>query len=65
MMLSQNGLYRIMTKLDNQNTFQENAIVDEMELLYEKSRNISYEEVHSDNQNFQQEIALFIKLFLY
>ncbi len=58
-----NGLYRIMTKLDNQNILPDTTIVDEMEVLYEKSRNISYEEVHIVNQNFEEKIATLLSSF--
>ncbi|WP_370583354.1 tetratricopeptide repeat protein [Pedobacter sp. ASV28] len=38
-----NGLYTIMLKLDHQEALKDDPIVDEIEELYEKSRDISYE----------------------
>ncbi|WP_246249684.1 tetratricopeptide repeat-containing sensor histidine kinase [Pedobacter boryungensis] len=51
-----NGLYRIMTKLDNEQPFKDNPIVDEIEELYEKSRDISYEEKFTE-QNFHEKLS--------
>lgn len=58
-----NGLYRIMTKLDNQQPFKDNPIVDEIEELYEKSRDISYEETQFDERNFHEKLSRLLASF--
>jgi hypothetical protein len=52
MMCVANGLYRIMSKLDNQETLKDNPIVNEIEELYEQSRDLSYERPKSKNHDF-------------
>lgn len=58
-----NGLYRIMTKLDNQEALKDDPIVDEIEELYEKSRDISYEEKQFTVQNFHEKLTTLLKSF--
>ncbi|MGN8058705.1 ATP-binding protein [Pedobacter sp. 22163] len=58
-----NGLYRIMSKLDNQETLKDNPIVNEIEELYEQSRDLSYEKPKSKNQAFNEKIADTLKSF--
>ena len=38
-----NGIYRVMTEIDHQEELDKVAILDKLELMYEKSRDISYE----------------------
>jgi len=58
-----NGLYRIMSKLDNQVTLKDNPIVNEIEELYEQSRDISYERPKLKNQSFNEKISEILKSF--
>ena len=58
-----NGLYRIMSKLDNQETLKYNPIVNEIEELYEQSRDLSYEKPKSKNQDFHDKIFDLLKSF--
>ena len=58
-----NGLYRIMSKLDNQETLKDNPIVNEIEELYEQSRDLSYEKPKSKDQNFHEKIFNLLKSF--
>jgi signal transduction histidine kinase len=58
-----NGLYRIMSKLDNQVTLKDNPIVNEIEELYEQSRDISYERPKLKNQSFNEKISETLKSF--
>lgn len=58
-----NGLYRIMSKLDNQVTLKDNPIINEIEELYEQSRDLSYEKPKSKNQNFHDKIFELLKSF--
>ncbi|MFT3979244.1 MAG: ATP-binding protein [Ferruginibacter sp.] len=39
-----NGLYRIMNELEHNTTIERDPLLDKIEVLYEKSRDISYEE---------------------
>lgn len=49
-----NGIYRIMSELENSEQIDQGKILDQMEILYERSRDISYEGETSveDWQNF-------------
>ncbi|WP_225872208.1 tetratricopeptide repeat-containing sensor histidine kinase [Pedobacter frigidisoli] len=58
-----NGLYRIMSKLDNQETLKDSPIVNEIEELYEQSRDLSYERPKSENHNFHEKIFDLLKSF--
>ncbi|MGN7987569.1 ATP-binding protein [Pedobacter sp. 22226] len=58
-----NGLYRIMNKLDNQESLKDNPIVNEIEELYEQSRDLSYEKPKSKNQPFNEKISGLLKSF--
>jgi len=58
-----NGLYRIMNKLDNQESLKDNPIVNEIEELYEQSRDLSYEKPKSKNQPFNEKISELLKSF--
>lgn len=46
-----NGLYNIMNELEHKETIDREPIITRIEDLYEKSRNISYEDFTSDNNN--------------
>lgn len=46
-----NGLYRLMSELENQNKKNREQVLDEMEILYEKSRDISYEDDETLNNS--------------
>lgn len=51
-----NGLYRIMSELENRGQLDRDKMLDDMEALYEQSRDISYEEdyLKMTAQEFQQ-----------
>lgn len=52
-----NGLYRIMTEIDYQGVVKKEQLLDKIEVLYEQSRNISYEQPQKINDDFQELIA--------
>lgn len=58
-----NGLYGIMAKVQHDNNMDKDAFLDEIELLYEKSRNISYEQPITDNVDFSSEIKQLLTSF--
>lgn len=58
-----NGLYRIMNEIENQDELDKNAIVDKIETLYEKSRDISYEETDLVKENFALQLSELLTSF--
>ncbi|PTS96865.1 ATP-binding protein [Pedobacter sp. HMWF019] len=58
-----NGLYRVMTEIENQEEIDKDRVLDKIEDLYEKSRDISYEEVKFTDQNFHERVSDLIKSF--
>lgn len=58
-----NGLYKIMSKLDNQETLKNNPVINEIEELYEQSRDLSYEKPRSKNHHFHEKIFDLLKSF--
>lgn len=58
-----NGLYRIMAEVENQKAVEKDGLLDKIEELYEKSRDISYDDLHVDEINFNEKIAELIKSF--
>jgi hypothetical protein len=53
-----NGIYQVMTKIENQENFDKEKALDELEFVYEKSRDISYEkEDAKDEQDFSEKIS--------
>ncbi|WP_291872253.1 hypothetical protein [Chryseobacterium sp.] len=44
-----NGIYQVMTKIENQEDFDKETALDELEFVYEKSRDISYEKSDPEN----------------
>lgn len=60
-----NGIYQVMTKIENQESFNKNEALDELEFVYEKSRDISYEKIDlkNDEQNFNEKISELVGSF--
>jgi len=59
-----NGIYQVMTKIENQEFFDKNKALDELEYVYEKSRDISYEKNEiKDKQPFDEKISSLIASF--
>lgn len=60
-----NGIYQVMTKIENQEHFDKMKALDELEFVYEKSRDISYEkndasdEVKDISENISELIGSF------
>ncbi|WEK18340.1 MAG: ATP-binding protein [Candidatus Pedobacter colombiensis] len=51
-----NGLYRMMSEIENREDMDKERVLDGIEVLYEKSRDITYEENHVAEPNFQEKI---------
>ncbi len=60
-----NGIYQVMTKIENQESFNKDEALDELEFVYEKSRDISYEKEDSKNseEEFKEKISNLIASF--
>lgn len=59
-----NGIYQVMTKIENQEDFDKERVLDELEFVYEKSRDISYEKTASENKpEFSKRISTLIASF--
>ncbi|WP_294245937.1 tetratricopeptide repeat-containing sensor histidine kinase [uncultured Chryseobacterium sp.] len=57
-----NGIYQVMAKIENQEDFDRDRTLDELEFVYEKSRDISYEKA-GEEKEFSQEISGLIASF--
>ena len=49
-----NGIYRVMAIIENKETFNEAELLDELEEVYEKSRDISYDELPEEQESSQK-----------
>lgn len=58
-----NGLYRVMTEIENKEDWNREHLLDKLEEMYEKSRNLSYEELKYSDQNFHEKITSLLKSF--
>lgn len=59
-----NGIYRVMTEIEYKEHLDRDEILDKLELMYEKSRDISYEvEDLSKEQSFSQVVSTLLKSF--
>lgn len=58
-----NGLYRVMTEIENRENLDRDLILDKLEDMYEKSRDISYDEPLFTDQNFHEKILDLLSSF--
>lgn len=60
-----NGIYQVMAKIENQENIDKNEMLDELEFVYEKSRDISYEKIDSkeEEEDFSKKISELIASF--
>ncbi|AXY73614.1 ATP-binding protein [Paraflavitalea soli] len=58
-----NGLYRMMADIQHKETIDKGPLLDNIEDLYERSRNISYEPQKVPHQDFQNTISGMLKAF--
>lgn len=58
-----NGLYRVMTEIENQGNIDREHVLDKIEDLYEKSRDISYEKPELNYQNFHSIVSSLLQSF--
>lgn len=57
-----NGIYQVMTKIENQKDFDRDKALDELEFVYEKSRDISYDKI-GEEKEFSKVISELIASF--
>lgn len=58
-----NGLYRLMSEMENNKSLDQEKILDDMEVLYEQSRDISYESDEQIDFDFQEHIKNLLMSF--
>lgn len=59
-----NGLYRMMSEVENQEQLDRDVLLDKIEVLYDRSRGISYEITNPyDDRDFSEKIAKLIFSF--
>jgi signal transduction histidine kinase len=58
-----NGLYRVMTEIENQEDIDKDHVLDKIEDLYEKSRDISYDKPEAAAQHFHEKISALLTSF--
>lgn len=60
-----NGIYQVMTKIENQEYFDKVKALDELEFVYEKSRDISYEKSDDSTEEkyFSEKVSELIGSF--
>ena len=58
-----NGIYKVMVEIENNINLDRNQVLDKLEDMYEKSRDLSYEEINYNDQNFHEKIAELLKSF--
>jgi tetratricopeptide (TPR) repeat protein len=58
-----NGLYQVMTKVEHQGTIEIDQLLDDLEVLYEQSRDISYEQPKNTSIGFHDTIAALLGNF--
>lgn len=58
-----NGLYQVMTEIENQNGISKSDILDRLDGMYQKSRDISYEVKEQPLGNYPLKVALLLRSF--
>jgi signal transduction histidine kinase len=59
-----NGLYRIMTEIEHGNTLEKEPMLDKIEELYERSRDISYEPPEAAHNDFSTTVSQLLTSFV-
>ena len=58
-----NGLYKVMTEIENQSGIGKEEILDRLDLMYQKSRDISYEVEEQPSENYVFMLNILLKSF--
>ncbi|HFK5581399.1 tetratricopeptide repeat-containing sensor histidine kinase [Elizabethkingia anophelis] len=58
-----NGIHRVMTKLENQEHIDKETMLDDLEIVYEKSRDISYDHEKNNDLSFGEKLTEMLKSY--
>ncbi|WP_407534519.1 tetratricopeptide repeat-containing sensor histidine kinase [Elizabethkingia miricola] len=58
-----NGIHRVMTKLENQEHIDKETMLDDLEIVYEKSRDISYDHEKNNDLPFGEKLTEMLKSY--
>ncbi|WP_131829004.1 tetratricopeptide repeat-containing sensor histidine kinase [Elizabethkingia ursingii] len=58
-----NGIHRVMTKLENQEHIDKDTMLDDLEIVYEKSRDISYDHEKNNDLSFGEKLTEMLKSY--
>jgi len=58
-----NGIHRVMTKLENQEHIDKDTMLDDLEIVYEKSRDISYDHEKNNDLPFGEKLIEMLKSY--
>ncbi|CAM3423042.1 tetratricopeptide repeat-containing sensor histidine kinase [Elizabethkingia occulta] len=58
-----NGIHRVMTKLENQEHIDKDTMLDDLEIVYEKSRDISYDHEKNNDLPFGEKLTEMLKSY--
>ena len=59
-----NGIYHVMSDIENKSEFNRDEILDKLEVVYEISRDISYDKIDENQQeNFAEKLAQLISSY--
>ncbi|ATL45259.1 histidine kinase [Elizabethkingia miricola] len=58
-----NGIHRVMTKLENQEHIDKETMLDDLEIVYEKSRDISYDHEKNNDLPFGEKLTEMLKYY--
>ncbi|MFN0254440.1 tetratricopeptide repeat-containing sensor histidine kinase [Pedobacter ureilyticus] len=58
-----NGLYRVMAEIENEDQLDKDRILDKIEVMYEKSRDISYDQEMDNLNNFHETLNRLLSSF--
>ncbi|WP_379085132.1 ATP-binding protein [Pedobacter sp. UC225_65] len=58
-----NGLYRVMTEIENREDIDKEHILDKIDDMYQKSRDISYDQPQTPNLHFNDKLTKLLQTF--
>ncbi|AIL44686.1 tetratricopeptide repeat-containing sensor histidine kinase [Elizabethkingia anophelis] len=58
-----NGIHRVMTKLENQEHIDKETMLDDLEIVYEKSRDISYDHEKNNDLSYGEKLTEMLKSY--
>ncbi|WP_419869420.1 tetratricopeptide repeat-containing sensor histidine kinase [Chryseobacterium sp. CT-SW4] len=59
-----NGIYHVMTEIENQDHINKDRVLNRLEEVYERSRNISYENISpNEEESFNEKVSKLLRTF--